>query len=139
MSTTYLSLKPDTDPFPLALDDSDRVLFAFNVRAECDPTEQFEEELIGLLVNAGVGTWTPVDNRDIFAGPKAVIPTGDGPYLLIMPSGGASPLDTHNQIRDTHRPAAQITTRAASYTAARGMAWDAHAALDIRNTEVVAA
>ena len=51
----------------------------------------FLDEIKDRLVAQGVGTY----GSNIFLGSKAVIPTGDGPYLSIIETGGTGAIRTH--------------------------------------------
>lgn len=74
----------------------------------------FLDEIKDRLVAQGVGTY----GSDIFLGSNAVIPTGDGPFLSIIETGGTEPLRTHNGAPVT-RPSAQLLARAKSIIVAR--------------------
>lgn len=83
----------------------------------------FLDEVAARLASLGVGTV----GSDIFLGSKAVIPTGDGPYLSLIETGGTGSRRTHNGT-PVAKPTAQILSRAKSYTVARTKlkaAWDA--------------
>lgn len=72
------------------------------------------DELADRLVAQGVGTV----GGDIFKGRKAVIPPGDGPYLLLVETGGSGSVRTHNGT-PVARPTATIIGRARAYNVAR--------------------
>lgn len=85
------------------------------------------DEIAARLVAQGVGT----TGSNIFLGSKAVIPTGAGPYLSLIETGGLSPTRVHNIAgASTTRPTVQVLVRATSYPAARSMAKAAYDALD---------
>lgn len=87
----------------------------------------FLDEIMARLVAQGVG----VKGSNIFLGSGAEIPTGDGPYLSIIETGGSAPTRVHNAAgAHTQRPTAQLTSRAKSYNSARNMAKAAYDALD---------
>jgi hypothetical protein len=94
----------------------------------------FEDDLVKLLVDAGVGLF----GTNIFVSSAVTIPTGDGPFLSVIATGGQPPDRTHNQIQPPAyvRPGAQIVTRAKTYVAAKNMAQAAAAALNVRNVEI---
>ena len=95
----------------------------------------FLDDLMAVLVAAGVGT----KSVDIFATSASQMPTGIGPYLSLIETGGTAPERTHNTIHPPayQRPGAQITVRAKSYAAARVMAKNAYDALGgVRNTTI---
>lgn len=94
------------------------------------------DELISVLVADGVGTY----GTNIFMSTKAAIPSGVGPYLSLIETGGSGPDRTQNRVlRPAYqRPAAQIVARAASYPAARLMAQAAYNSLvKIRNQVIL--
>jgi hypothetical protein len=87
----------------------------------------FLEEVAGRLVSQSVGTL----GSNIFLGSKAVIPPGDGPYLVLIETGGSAPTRVQNKASaNTQRPTAQISVRAKTTPVARAMAKAAYDALD---------
>jgi hypothetical protein len=72
----------------------------------------FLAELKQFLVDESVA---PADA--IFRTSNAVIPTGDGPYLLLVEYGGMDSAKTQNNTA-TERPTAQISSRAKSSSVA---------------------
>jgi hypothetical protein len=114
------------EPFDLGLDANDRAQFSFNIIATKTQSTTWAEEVTALLVNGGVGVY----NTNIFRSSKAVIPTGAGPYLTIIETGGVAGVKIHNQLAPAYpRPAARIVVRASTVAAARAMAWAAHTVL----------
>jgi hypothetical protein len=94
----------------------------------------FLEDIIALLESASVGT----QNVNIFASTKAAIPKGNGPYLSIVETGGTSPDYIQNQILPAyHKPTAQLTCRAVSYSSARSMLANALNAMCAVNNQTV--
>ncbi len=90
----------------------------------------FVEDLIELLQEGG-GNVPKVFGIDVFRGPLAVIPAGDGPFLSIVEILGLPPEGTHNAAGDGFaayiNPSAQMLFRAAVYDDARIAAqavWD---------------
>ena len=135
MATFYQEINLLQEPFDLGTDDKGRVRIAFNLNAVKRPSDTFAEEIVKLLTTAGVGT----GGTNIFIGSGAAIPTGSGPYLNIVETGGLTPRRTHNSVATPAytRPSAQIVARASSYAAARTMARAAYNALvGVRNTEI---
>lgn len=111
----YLSITSTQRPFPLEVDDNNRVVFAVNFEAvAAAAVDKWEEELADKIVDAGLGTL----NTDLFIGPKANIPTGDGPYTFLIDTGGTAPMETHDGSR-YERLSVQVTVRATSYKTAR--------------------
>jgi hypothetical protein len=96
---------------------------------------EFDDDLISLFVGKGVGVF----NTTLFAGSKAVVPQGDGPYLSITLTGGTSPEHTQNSTTKPayQRPSAQLVARALSPSAAKAMARAAYdAVVSVRNMTV---
>lgn len=136
MPCWYLDLSPLQEPFDVGLDEAGRAQCGFNVVARKRPSGMWVQELIAVLVGAQVG----VEKVNVFATSAATIPTGDGPYLSIRPTGGAAPEGTHNDGAAAYRrPGAQVLVRAKSWVAAEAMAIKAYDALvAVRNRQVVA-
>lgn len=138
-ATWYLDIRDQQPPFDSGvLDGSSRAMWTFNIVATKAPSDTFLLELVAVLVAAGVGTY----GTNIFISSKAVIPTGNGPYLNIVATGGAEGIRTQNVTSGPtyERPSAQVTVRAQSAAAAEAMARAAYAALvGIRNQSVTAA
>jgi hypothetical protein len=129
----YLDIQPLQEPFDDGKEGNHQRV-TFNITVSKTESETFEEELIKILTDASVG-----DSENIFASSKAAVPEGDGPFLHVIATGGASPLRIHNVISPPAypQPTAQLVTRAKSYKAARAMARAAYLALAaIRNTTV---
>lgn len=85
------------------------------------------DELADRLVAQGVGTV----GSNILKGSNAVIPTGDGPYITLIETGGTAPTRIHNHVgAHTQRPTVQISVRAKSYKVARDKCVEAYNALD---------
>lgn len=82
------------------------------------------DDLAAKLVAEGVVTAT-----SIFTGANAAIPTGNGPYVTLIETGGLAPMRGQNNT-PIRRPGVQVTCRAADYKVARAMAETAYAALD---------
>ena len=84
----------------------------------------FPYEIRDRLVAQGVGVY----GTNIFIGAKALIPTGAGPFLVIIETGGSGAARTQNGF-STERPTAQISCRATTTPAARTMLQAAYDAL----------
>lgn len=130
----FLQVADLQEPFDLGPDPSGRARYAFNIVVTKTASDTFDDELVAVLQNASVGTL----NSNIFVGRSADIPTGDGPYLSIIETGGYAGLRIHDQRRPAYpRPGAQIVARATSPVAARTMARAAYNALvDVVNATV---
>lgn len=132
MSAWYREIDVGQEPFDLGVDAQQRSKVVFNIAVVKRPSDKFAEEILGLLVAAGVGT----ANVDIFVSSKRKLPTDDGPYLSLIETGGTTPERTQNDISPPAypRPSMQLVARAKSYDAARIMARNAYNALvGIRN------
>ena len=92
----------------------------------------FTADLVALLETASVGVY----GTSIFVSSRAVLPTGDGPFLVILETGGAPPEHTHNSTSAPayQRPAAEILAHGATFEATMTMARAAYSALFVRNT-----
>lgn len=84
----------------------------------------FAYEIRDRLVTQGMGVY----GTNIFIGSKAVIPSGNGPYLTLVETGGSGSAKTQNSTA-TERPTLQIVARASTSAAARTMLAAAYAAL----------
>lgn len=81
-------------------------------------------EVAARLVAQGVGAINTV----LFLGAKAIIPTGDGPYITLSATGGMQAAGTQNDTA-TERPSVQLLARATSYPIAEAKLTDAYNAL----------
>lgn len=134
-TTWYRKVYCIQTPFDMGLDDAQRLRVGFNILADKVSSDTFTEEIVALLVAAGVGT----EGVNIFVGSKVSIPNGAGPYLHIVETAGREPDDTHNSLTVPayERPGAQIVVRALTRPPARTMANAAYRALNpIINTSV---
>lgn len=125
-------------PFDMGmLDQNQRAIFAFNFMATKVPSEQFEEEVMSILVAAGVGVF----GTNMFGATKSEIPNGDGPFLSVISTGGPAGIRTQNVAGVAYEQAtAQVAVCAGDAVAARGMAWAAFNAIaPVVNQAVVAA
>lgn len=90
-----------------------------------------QDELAAYLSDKGVGTL----GATIFLGSKAIIPTGDGPFLSLTETGGTNP--RRSTTSKTQRPSLQVLARAKRYIDARLMISKAYEVLDgVYNTEI---
>lgn len=78
------------------------------------------EDLRTLIEAAGLGTF----GTSLFFGSKATIPTGDGPFVSLIETGGATPEGTHNSTAKPAyvRPSVQVVARAKKRDDARNRA-----------------
>ena len=131
----YLEILATQRPFPFDVDESNRTVFSVNFTAlAAGPVEQWEEEIVKVLNDAGLATL----GTDTWVGPASVIPTGSGPYLTVIDTGGRAPDETHNG-STYERLSVQVTIRAAKYRDARTRALAIWRALDgVRDSTVAA-
>ena len=118
-----------SDVSDIGLDTDDRQKFGFNIMVTCRNPTEFEDEIGKVLTLAGATTGF---GTDMYAMSKSNVPTGDGPYVSIVATGGPSPERTHNADREEGKPAfrlltAQIVARAKNSKTARAKA---HACFD---------
>jgi len=122
----WLSIMLLQEPFDMGLDPLGRGRCGFNFIVEKTPSDTFMAETFSILVAANVG----VVGTNIFGSTAVAIPEGDGPYLLMIETGGPGGVRIHNQIPPAYqRPGAQIVARAKKYANARTMAVAAYNAL----------
>jgi hypothetical protein len=119
MSSFYLSITSISPPMNISLDPSARKEFVFNVTAKARaPVVSWSGDLTTLITTAGLG----ITGTDLFIGPGAVIPDGDGPITHITPTGGLQSNISHGatpSTRSIHENfSAQIVVRAEKYTTA---------------------
>ena len=145
MATWYREIEAQK-PFPFNKDKNNRIMFSVNLRAICAPTAEWEKEIAQILIDAGVVT----KGVDLFSGPDAPIPNGQGPYLTLNNTGGPEGERTHNSVDVPayERPTMQLIIRAGDdtsrtppggYDAGLAMATAAYLALvGVRNTTITA-
>jgi hypothetical protein len=93
----------------------------------------FLDEIVQWLAGHGVG----VVGENIFKSSSAVIPTGDGPYMMVAETGGTAPIRVQNSVRLLQCPTAQILVVAKAHAVSREMSRAAYAVLDgVFNTHV---
>lgn len=136
----FLDIAPLNPPYDLGTDEAGRSKVQFNIIAQKTPSETFAEELIKILTTAFPAVFFPTGaNRNIFASTTAKIPSGSGPYISIIETGGTRGRRVQ-QIAGTayEKPTALVVVRATEYKVARAMARVAYGALDVvRNQTVV--
>ena len=146
----YLEILATQRPFPLEVDENERTQFSVNFQAKSNQLcDDWERDVIRLLLNSGVDPVTvPVagltftfpeghrGNDNTFIGIAAVIPTGSGPYVQIMDTGGAAPIETHND--DVQEQlSVQLLIRGENYFVTRDLALACWRVLDgVRDTTV---
>lgn len=132
----YREINPSQEPFDNGTDASGRPMVSFNILCIKDArTETFLEEIVKILVNAGVGVY----GTTIFASQQATLPINNTTIMTIRDTGGTRPLRTQNSFPTiaSRQPGAQITVRGETYAAARRVAFTAYDALArVRNQTV---
>jgi len=125
----YLSIRAAQPPFDIGVDAAQRQMFScnFDVQTAGD-APYFIEDMVRLLAAASLVT-PGVDVR--IGGAGVVLPTGDGPYVQLLETGGLSTSLTHDGDRYPRR-SFQLIARAASYPAAEARAVACWQALDGR-------
>ncbi len=85
------------------------------------------DDLAAKLVADAVG----VLGATLFLSSRAVIPSGDGPFISLNETGGMAPTRVQNKASaNTQRPTVQVLVRAATYPVARAKALAAYQSLD---------
>jgi len=120
----YKRIKALQEPFDGGLDDKQRSKVQFNILATKAPSATFLEEIVAYLESLGVVS------GNVFVSTRASIPSGEGPYLSIVETGGTGSITEQNSDSPAfQRPGAQIVARAGDYVAARTLARAAYDAL----------
>lgn len=126
MSSRYLQILSIGRPFPFNLDETGRQMFSCNYEATAAaPVGALEEEIVGYLASGSLASL----GVDTFIGQAAIIPSGAGPWIQIIDTGGYSPMETHNGDK-YERLGFQIVVRGADWEAARERALAIWRALD---------
>jgi len=132
--TFFLDIQPTQVPFDLGVDDQGYACVVFNLYVLREPSAQFIEELVKVLEDADVGTF----GKNIFASSLIAHPTGDGPFLTLVETGGAGGIRTQNSAAPSgERATASVTTRAKTYKVARSMARAAYDAFSVVRNQTV--
>lgn len=89
----YIEILSVQEPFDIGKDSQTRRMFSCNysVRAQY-PVSDFEREMVKLISDSGNGIF----GTDIFIGRNAAIPSSDGPYTIVINTGGRSPDESHD-------------------------------------------
>lgn len=116
MATRYLWIKELQQPYDARTDARGRALWGMNIIADREASATFLEELVALLVDAGLGEV----GVSIFWTSQHTLPEeGDGPYISLVQTGGPGAVPTQNTISP---PARVQTTAHIVVTAADGNA-----------------
>lgn len=135
MSTRYLEILSVGNPIDLGVDTNNRTKFSLNFETMCAAdSDSLEAEMASLIQDASLGTL----GTDMWYGQKAVLPTGDGPYMRVVATGGPHSLETHDG-SEYERPTFQVTVTGTSYNTTRTRAYAIWRTLKgVRNTTVAA-
>lgn len=108
----YLEILAVQSPFYIGQDEQARHMFSvnFNIIAG-GPITALSQEMVKLITSNSLGT----SAVDTFIG--NTVPTGDGPFTLIIPTGGRSSLFAHDD-EELERPSIQVLVRAKVYPTA---------------------
>lgn len=110
----YLTIVARQAPFSISLDETNRTLFSCNYSAVSDGITEIEEDFCKLISDAGLGTL----GTDLFIGPDAKIPGGDGPITSVAEYDTGGGMETHNNDVYPDR-AVQVVVRATNFRTAR--------------------
>lgn len=114
----FIEILAVQNPFTIGLDAQKRNVFSMNFQCKtADVIFKFEESIIKILSDAGLCTF----NTNAFIGPSSVMPDGDGPFILLINTGGYGP----NQSNDDYimqNPSFQILIHGKNYVTARDKA-----------------
>jgi hypothetical protein len=118
MTTRVLEIVAIQPPFSIGEDEKKRALVSCNFYAKtADTVIEFCECVAKMIQDAGYGNL----GTDVFIGPHARMPDGNGPYVTITATGGFVTDKTHNGDKYP-RPSFQVMTRATSYRIAKDRA-----------------
>lgn len=89
----YIHILARQSPFEYGKDPLNRVLFSCNYDCRAVyPVASFIREMAKLITDASLA----LSGVDLFIGPQAEIPSGDGPYITLKQTGGFSPDESHD-------------------------------------------
>ena len=137
MSTRYLSIVAVGSILDVGVDGNDRQMFSINFEIEADGWAdtllgEISTRLIDQGACAALGT-------DIFWGSDADIPSGAGPFVHLLRTGGLAPRSAHGPTSNHERPGLQASIRAADYLDAEARAQAVRDALhDLYNVTLAA-
>lgn len=135
--TRYLWILAVQRPFPVGVDENDRMRFSVNFEATAAaPVVDWEKEIVKLLSDVALATL----GVDTYIGQAAVLPLppAAGPYLSVIDTGGSAPWEAQSG-EEYERLSVQIIIRAATYAVARTRALAVWRRLNgLRNVTVAA-
>ena len=89
----YIHILARQSPFEYGKDPLNRVLFSCNYDCRAVyPVASFIREMAKLITDASLAS----SGVDLFIGPQAEIPSGEGPYVTLKQTGGFSADESHN-------------------------------------------
>lgn len=113
-------------PIDIGTDETNRSMFSTNYRASVSLNSGvIERELISYLQGLGICTLRVGLVGDTLYGSKAIIPSGDGPWILIKLSGGYGPRFTHDDAVESNIMF-QVAIWAKSQDIASAKSWHIH-------------
>lgn len=130
--TFYEEIIALQSPFTYGVDLQNRVIFSCNFLVHAlSPVLKLEDDIEQMMrTGAVLGS-----DEILYTGPRAVIPDGDGPFILLVSTGGHQSDETHDTKRDN--PSFQIITRATDYNLARDRALSIYQYLDgLRSVQI---
>ncbi len=117
-------------PIDIGADETNRAMFSTNYRAALSlNTGLIERELISYLQSRNILTLRVNLTGDTFYGGKALIPLGDGPFILIKLTGGYTPRFTNSGEVETN-VTFNVAVWAKSGDVASAKSWQIHDALN---------
>lgn len=111
--TRYLEIISTDRPGDVGRDENERAMFSVNFTAlAVAPVGDWPREVHSLLKTAGLAS-----DSDTKIGRSTAAPTGDGPYVHIVDTGGISPDELHGG-ELYERLSCQVVVRGVSYDTA---------------------
>lgn len=112
MSTKYIECLANQSPFTIGVDENDRIMWSVNFRLlSATPVDDMEGEIVKFIEDNSLG----VRMTDLFYGQQVDIPSGAGPYVLLVNSGGTATDITHDGYRG-ERLSFQVLVYAGDYS-----------------------
>lgn len=131
----YMSIRADQRPFDLSEDDNAHNVFVCNYTGQSfGDVDTWEDDLVSVIEGGGFGL---MFGDEIFIGPRAILPDGDGPFVTIIDTGGAR----QELFHDTTDPvmenlSAQISVHGRNFQSAQTLSLGIWRALVIHNTVI---
>lgn len=93
--TRFLSILANQRPAPIGLDETGRVQFSCNFRAQAEAGANWMGALVKILTDLSLG----VLGTDIFIGPGVELPLTPGPFTVLIDSGGTGTTITRDNVK----------------------------------------